>query len=57
LHNLAGSPEQAARAERLRRELVKWRDELGDARTQGETFWKGYRKTGLAERVRSWFRQ
>jgi arylsulfatase A-like enzyme len=41
--NLADEPEQAPTVERLRREMVRWRDAWDDpASPWGKTFWKGY---------------
>jgi arylsulfatase A-like enzyme len=40
--NLAGEPAHADHLERLRRELERWRTELGDDRAdQGRVFWRG----------------
>ena len=42
LHNLAGDPARADRLNRLRGELRRWKDELGDTGDMGQTFWQGY---------------
>ncbi len=43
MHNLAGQPRYAGRLAALRRELLRWRDELDDNQPyQGEPFWQGY---------------
>lgn len=43
MDNLADKPESAATLKRLRRELVRWRDELDDAQSElGQVFWGGY---------------
>ena len=43
LRNLADDPAFAAHVERLRGELRRWRDELGDADSEfGRVFWEGY---------------
>lgn len=39
--NLAGDAALAPEIERLRRELARWRDEMGDTREEGRAFWKG----------------
>lgn len=40
--NLAHDPHYAKPLERLRKELFRWREELGDTREQGDIFWSGY---------------
>lgn len=43
VNNLAGDPAYAEPLARLRAELVRWRDELGDTQPGlGEAFWAGY---------------
>lgn len=42
--NLAQVPSCAGSIERLRRELVRRRDELGDTCEMGQTFWGCYEK-------------
>ncbi len=42
LNNLAGAPDYSKILERLRKELMRWRDELGDTQEQGNIFWDGY---------------
>jgi arylsulfatase A-like enzyme len=43
LHNLAHETCTAVHLRRLRGELLRWRDELGDTRSGlGERFWRGY---------------
>ncbi|MFW5857133.1 MAG: sulfatase-like hydrolase/transferase [Planctomycetota bacterium] len=42
LHNLADDPAHAETLQRLRAELLRWRDEFGDTTHFGETFWGGY---------------
>ncbi len=43
LRNLAADPAYAGVVARLRQELVRWRDELGDIQPGlGETFWQGF---------------
>ena len=43
LTNLADDPGSASHLERLRRGLLRWRDELDDARSEpGQVFWQGY---------------
>jgi arylsulfatase A-like enzyme len=44
LNNLAGDPSYSKILERLRKELIRWKDELGDTREQGNIFWDGYFK-------------
>jgi hypothetical protein len=44
LNNLAGDPGYSKILERLRKELMRWRDELGDTQEQGNIFWDGYFK-------------
>ena len=39
MNDLAGDPTCAAHVARLRRKLTQWRDDLGDTRAQGQTFW------------------
>lgn len=39
--NLAGQPDQAPLEARMRRELERWRTELGDTRVEGRRFWSG----------------
>jgi arylsulfatase A-like enzyme len=42
MSNLADEPNYAGALEKLRKELLRWRDELGDTREQGGIFWDGY---------------
>lgn len=42
LNNLADNPSYAEPLKRLRKELLRWKDELGDTREQGRIFWDGY---------------
>ena len=44
LNNLAGDPGYSKILERLRKELIRWREELGDTQEQGSIFWDGYFK-------------
>lgn len=41
-NNLACDPNYAPHLKRLRRELRRWREELGDTQEQGDRFWGGY---------------
>ena len=41
LTNLAGLDEHRETVARLRKELTRWRDELGDTREMGQRFWEG----------------
>ncbi len=42
MNSLADDSSYSGHLERLRKELVRWRDELGDTREQGNIFWDGY---------------
>jgi len=42
LHDLSADASHPARVTGLRRELTRWRDELGDTRDQGRTFWNAF---------------
>ena len=44
LNNLADNSNYAEHLKRLRKELARWRDELGDTQEQGNIFWNGYCK-------------
>ena len=41
-NNLADDPSYASVLEQLRKELLRWKDELGDTQEQGSIFWDGY---------------
>jgi len=45
IDNLAADPARAGDLERLRKELVRWRDELDDSREKEASFWEGYEGT------------
>ncbi len=42
INNLADDPARAEDLARLRKELVRWRDELDDTREKEAAFWEGY---------------
>ena len=46
LKNLAGDPDYAGHLERLRYDLLAWRDELDDTQDLGREFWEGYLADG-----------
>ncbi len=42
LNNLTGNSQYSGILKGLRREIIRWRDELDDTRDQGKVFWEGY---------------
>ena len=42
LNSLCDDPAYDSEIKRLRKELFKWKTELGDVQEHGQTFWKGF---------------
>ena len=42
MNNLVDDPKYTGHLKLLRKELLRWKDELDDTQDQGKTFWRGY---------------